>query len=284
MRVLYYFIILIIIGLVWIVVEPQLYRVKQVSLKSKKIGKKIKVVFISDLHYGNYYYNFRLKRIVQSINKLEADFIIIGGDYIENNEESKFNKRLLEKVFSELHFLKSKMGVITVLGNHEYYFKKNISFMIEFLEENNITLLRNNTLELVVGNDKVLIHGVEDLIKGFIDIKKLKINMEHLNIVVSHNPDFYEEYELDFDIGLSGHTHGGQINFFGLYAPVTESKYGQKYVRRINRKNNSTIITTKGLGCSMFPIRFFAMPEIVKLEINPIFTRKGVRYLGKNRS
>jgi len=269
MEILFYVLVLIIIGLVWILVEPQLYKVKQISLDSEKINKKIKVVFISDLHYGNYYYKLRLKKIVESVNKLEADFIIIGGDYIDNSKRSKFNKNLLDTLFKELHFLKAEMGVITVLGNHDYYLEKNMNSLIEFFKDNNITLLKNDTLELNLGDNKVLIHGVEDLLRGVINVDRLKIDMNYLNILVSHNPDFYEEFKLDFDIGLSGHTHGGQVNLFGLYAPITESKYGQKYVKCLNKKGNSTIITTKGLGCSMFPIRFFAVPEIIELEINP---------------
>lgn len=253
--------------MIWILVEAQLYRVKQISVTSHKISSKIKVVFISDLHYGHYYYKNRLKRIVESINKLEADVIIIGGDYIDNNKQSHFNHKLLDKVIGELHFLKAKMGVVTVLGNHDFYVAKDLPHMVKLLEANNITLLRNQTLELAVGEERVLIHGVEDLIKGRINLKNIKINEDHLNILVSHNPDFYETYSLDFDIGLSGHTHGGQINLFGLYAPITESAHGQKYVRHINKKGNSTRITTKGLGCSMLPIRFFSMPEIIELEI-----------------
>lgn len=270
MKMYYYFIMIILLGLLWMFIEPQLYRVKHISLSSNKISKKIKIIFISDLHYGKYYFNSRLKRIVESINQLEGDLIIIGGDYLESNKRTKFNKKVLEKVFSELHVLKSKMGIVTVLGNHDFYLGKNISCLIELFNANKFTLLRNDTLEVKIGNDQVLIHGVEDLNKGHIDIHQLKRNETPLNIVVSHNPDFFEKYHLDFDIGLSGHTHGGQITLFGLYAPITESEYGQRYVRTVYKKEHATIITTKGLGCSMFPIRFFAMPEIIELEINPL--------------
>ena len=67
---------------------------------------------------------------------------------------------------------------------------------------------------------------------------------------------------------FSGHAHGGQFIFpfvGGLYAP------GQgifpKYYRGIHKKNNSTLIVSRGLGPSRFPQRLFNKPEIISLEI-----------------
>jgi predicted MPP superfamily phosphohydrolase len=258
---------LIAICLLWSLIETQLYRVKRVEIKSKKINSNIKIVFISDIHYGDYYMVSRLRRIIASINKLTPDIIIIGGDYLYNGKKSKFNKKLLEELFSQLSYLKSKNGIFTVIGNHEYNLGMNLDLMLENINASKITLLKNSTYELSIGNEKVLIHGVDDLQEGHIDIQELQIDKECLNILISHNPDFFENCDLDFDIGLSGHTHGGQVNLFGIFAPITESKYGQKYVKTINVMGDSQIITTKGLGCSTLPIRFFALPEIIELKV-----------------
>lgn len=267
MRIEYSIIVLILLCAIWSIIEAQLYRVKKIELKSEKVNKDIKIIFISDLHYGDYYAHFRLKKIINSINSLAPDIIIIGGDYLDNNKKSKLNKRAIEKVFFLLNYLKAKNAIVSVLGNHEYYLRKNINLILEGIKENKIILLKNATKEVSLGTDRMRIHGVDDLLEGKVDIDKLKIDKEYLNIIVSHNPDFFEKYDIDFDIGLSGHTHGGQINLFGFYALVTESQYGQKYVKTINYKGKSIIITTKGLGCSALPIRFFAMPEIIELVI-----------------
>jgi predicted MPP superfamily phosphohydrolase len=258
---------LIAICLLWSLIETQLYRVKRVEIKSKKINSNIKIVFISDIHYGDYYMVSRLRRIIASINKLTPDIIIIGGDYLYNGKKSKFNKKLLEELFSQLSYLKSKNGIFTVIGNHEYNLGMNLDLMLENINASKITLLKNSTYELSIGNEKVLIHGVDDLQEGHIDVQALHMDKECLNILISHNPDFFESCDLDFDIGLSGHTHGGQVNLFGIFAPITESKYGQKYIKTINVMGDSPIITTKGLGCSTLPIRFFALPEIIELKV-----------------
>ena len=268
MKLFVCFIGLIVLGLLWIIIEPQLYIVKKINVSSKKLHEDHKIVFISDIHYGAFYLGPRLKKIVFKINKLNPDLIIIGGDYIQNVRKSKFNKELLEDLFLELSQLKPKNGIITVIGNHDYYLRENMNVLLENIEKIGIVLLKNKTLEMKLGSEKVFIHGIDDLTEGIIDINKLKIDKNYLNIVISHNPEFHEEYDTYFDLGLSGHTHGGQINLFGIYAPYTGLKYGQKYIKEINFKGNSIIITTKGLGCSLLPIRFFAVPEIIELNLN----------------
>lgn len=267
MKVFYYMLLIVILCLAWSLVEPQLFRVKRIVLKNKKIRKAVKIVFISDIHYGDYYRAARLRELVSRINSLKPDVVIIGGDYLENDNKCKFKRDVFEGLFFELSKLKSKYGKYTVLGNHEYFLKDKLPLLYKRLEETGIEVIRNESRELGVGKDTVHIHGVDDIQEGIVDTGNLRISREGLNIMVSHNPDFYEEYDIEFDIGLSGHTHGGQVTAFGIYAPVTESKYGQRYVRRINKKKKSVIITTKGLGCSMLPLRFCAFPEIVELII-----------------
>ena len=268
MRVLYYIITFGLVCFAWALVEAQLFRVNKIKVSNNKLKGRIRIVFISDLHYGNYYYKSRLERIIKNINKLQADIILIGGDYLDFGKKSKLHKEAVLELFKEMSNLKSKYGVFTVLGNHDYYLKKDMNYLMDRMEESNIKLLMNDTLEILVDNNKVLLHGVVDLQEGDLDVSKLRVEEGAFNIMLAHNPDFYERFNIGFDLAFSGHLHGGQVNFFGIYAPQTESDYGQKYIKEINKKGEAVIITTKGLGCSSLPIRFFAMPEIVLCEVS----------------
>ncbi|AJA47134.1 metallophosphoesterase [Clostridium pasteurianum DSM 525 = ATCC 6013] len=269
MLLLYIIVFFLALGLLWALLEAQAINITKIKLKSTKSNNKIKIVFISDLHYGDYYFKGRLKNIVNKTNMLHPDLVILGGDYLFVEENTKFNKDILHKFLDEINRIKAKHGVIAVLGNHEYYLKEHMKPLLEGMQKNNVNILINKTYSMEFENTKVLFHGLDDLKSGQLTIDNLQINEKYLNITISHNPDFFEEYNVNFDIGLSGHTHGGQINLFGLYAPVTESSYGQKFIQTINNKNNSVIVTSKGLGCSRIPIRFFAAPEIVELNIEP---------------
>lgn len=263
MRILYCVITFGIVCFAWALIEAQLFRVNRIKVNNNKLKGRVRIVFVSDIHYGNYYYKTRLERIVKKINKLKPDLILIGGDYLDFGKKSKLNKGAVVELFKEMSHLKAKHGVFTVLGNHDYYLKKDMRYMMDRITESNIGLLMNDTIELVINDNRLLLHGVVDLQEGDLDVGKLKVEDGAFNIMLAHNPDFYERYNINFDIAFSGHLHGGQVNIFGVYAPQTESKYGQKYIKEVNKKGDAVIITTKGLGCSSLPIRFFAMPEIV---------------------
>ncbi|MBW9157272.1 metallophosphoesterase [Clostridium tagluense] len=254
----------------WILIEAQVYRVRRIKVMNSKIPKgfkKFKIIFISDIHYGKTFRSKRLISVVDRINKLEADIIIIGGDYLDISVKSKRDVSVyLDKEFEILRNLKAKLGIYTVLGNHDYYNRKDA--LLNEISSSSFKLLKNSTEFINFGEDSIKLVGVDDLFEGNPQITMLKENSNKFTIAICHNPDFFSDYKnlINYDLALSGHTHGGQINFFGLYAPYTSSKYGQKYIKKIVHEENRDIVLTRGIGNGMLPIRFFAMPEI--LEIN----------------
>lgn len=268
MKIVFVLIILAVCAFSWSLIEAQLFRVKKIKLENHKIKGSLNIVFISDIHFGKFNNYNRLEKIVKKMNALKPDIVLIGGDYLDFERKSKFNKRVVDNLFEDLKGITSKYGVFTVLGNHDYYLGRKLDYMLEKMKNNNIMVLKNESFKLKLDGNYAAIHGMDDLQEGTVHTGNLKLEKDGLNIVLVHNPDFYEDYDMEFDLGFSGHTHGGQVNFFGLYAPSTESKYGQKYIRRVNKKGKGIIFTTKGIGCITLPIRFFAMPEILQIYIN----------------
>ena len=83
-------------------------------------------------------------------------------------------------------------------------------------------------------------------------------------ILVSHNPDYAEHMDTDrVDLVLNGHTHGGQVTFFGLWAPFVPSEFGQKYRSGVVQTGSTIVVISNGIGTITPPVRFFARPEIV---------------------
>lgn len=257
---------------IWMLIEAQTYELYRVKLKNKKIPdsfRNFKIIFLSDIHYGRFFRADRLNKIVEKINKLNPDIIIIGGDYLDVPVKSKRNmEEYINVEFSILSKLKAQKGIYTVLGNHDYCIGK--ALILDKIKANSFKLLLNNKEIIYIGKDAIELIGLDDLIEGKPAINMLKEKSKRFSIIISHNPDFYSKYEknINYDLGLSGHTHGGQVTFFGLYAPYTSSKYGQRYVkRRLIEKENGTIIISRGIGNGALPIRFFAKPDFVEVTL-----------------
>jgi uncharacterized protein len=99
-------------------------------------------------------------------------------------------------------------------------------------------------------------------------------------ILISHKPEYIEQINTDLvDLTLSGHTHGGQVTFFGLWAPILPSDNGlwatltlsgesQKYCYGlIHPKPDMQSYITSGIGTRFPHFRFFRRPEIAVLEL-----------------
>ena len=257
--------------ILWMLIEAQVYRVRRIRIKNSKIPKSFnnfKIVFISDIHYGRFFRSNRLINIVNRINKLEPDIIIIGGDYLDISVKSKKDVlKHLDKEFEVLKKLRAKLGIFTVLGNHDYFNGRD--YLLNKINSSSFKLLRNTKESIDIGKDSIELIGLDDLLEGKPEVNVLEKGSNNFTIAISHNPDFFSDYKnvIGYDLGISGHTHGGQVTFFGLYAPCTSSKYGQRYLKKIVHEENRDIVLTSGIGNGMLPIRFFAIPEIVEISL-----------------
>jgi hypothetical protein len=262
---------LFILFILWILIEAQVFRVRKTRIKNVKIPKcfnNFKIVFISDIHYGRFFRAKRLIKVVNRINRLNPDIVIIGGDYLDISVKSNRNvSKYLEETFEILRKLESKLGVFTVLGNHDYFNRRES--LLNEINSGYFKLLKNTEVSLNIERDSILLIGMDDLNKGNPKVNLLKESSNVFTIAISHNPDFFSDYKnlINYDLGISGHTHGGQVTFFGLYAPHTSSKYGQRYTKKIVHEENRDIVLTNGIGNGTLPIRFFAVPEIVEISL-----------------
>jgi len=66
---------------------------------------------------------------------------------------------------------------------------------------------------------------------------------------------------------LAGHTHGGQVSFPLLGAPVVPSSYGQRYAHGHVVEDGRHMFVTSGLGTSIIPARFGVPPEVAFVRI-----------------
>jgi hypothetical protein len=98
---------------------------------------------------------------------------------------------------------------------------------------------------------------------------KLKdINTNEFNILITHDPENFKLYEkLKVDLIFSGHVHGGLVRVGKLCLLSPRRKFFPKYSYGKNTINDTTIITSSGIGNATIPIRLFNRPEIVEVVL-----------------
>ena len=260
---IFYFLIFILIA-IFLYLENNTLTITKLKLTSDKIKEKINIVQISDLHGKSFGKNN--EKLIEKIKYEKPNFILFTGDLTNGRSKGKTDYVGIN-LLSELNKI---VPVYYINWNHEFDGGERVENLLKELSKNNVNVLQNKIEQIEVNNLKVSILGTEEGLKqNTLPLLKSFEKENNLKIILCHYPEFFEYYcKFDIDLMFSGHAHGGQFIFpfvGGLYAP------GQgifpKYYRGIHKKNNSTLIVSRGLGPSRFPQRLFNRPEIISLEI-----------------
>ena len=245
--------------------ESRWIKITEIEIKSTDVPDSFngsKIVFISDVHRGPFLSSERLSGIADRINEIRPEVIILGGDYVH------YRFKYIEPVFKEFGKLRAGLGVYAVLGNHDHY--ADAGFTRKMMANAGIYSIDNHSYWVKKGGDSIKIGGVGDLQE---DIQIPENTLTGLKksdfaILVSHEPDYVENLNSELiDLTLSGHTHGGQITFFGLFAPIIGSQYGQKYRYGLISSGKRKSYVSSGVGTTLVPFRFFCRPEIVVIRL-----------------
>lgn len=230
-------------------------------------GKKI--VFISDIHCNQYFTPNDVNSLVNQVNNLNPDFIFMGGDY--TSKDSIY----ATPFFEAIELLKATHGIYSVMGNHDYW--EDITLIKQGLVDAGSKICDNQSYWIHHNGDSIKIGGIGDMWEEeqILNNTINDVTDNQFCILLSHNPDFIDEIESSkVDLMLSGHTHGGQVTLFGLYAPIMPASWkphlpnsGQRYRYGWKEKNGIKLYVTSGIGMGNFPFRFFAAPEIVEITL-----------------
>ncbi|MFP4164973.1 MAG: metallophosphoesterase [Chitinispirillaceae bacterium] len=216
------------------------------------------VVFLTDIHHGPYFSRSRIRTLVDRVNRLEPDIVLLGGDYVEGHP------KYIEPCFEELSRLRAAYGVYGVLGNHDHW--QGAQASREAMARAKIKSIDNAAFWVDKGDERIKIGGVGDHCE---DVQHLEptvsdVSADDFTVLVTHSPDYIEEMENNkVDLAFAGHTHGGQVTFFGLFAIKLVTDYGEKYRTGLVSTRGVKTIVSNGIGMTNLPIRFFARPQIV---------------------
>lgn len=221
-----------------------------------------RLAFVSDLHYRSLLKEKGLEDITRLLNDLHVDALLIGGDLHEGCE-------YVPAVIAALGAVKTPLGTYAVLGNNDY--EACYDDILKEMERQGIHLLEHKTDTLRRGGGQILIAGVRNPfnLEQNGQSPTLSLSPEDFVILLTHTPDYAEDVPItNADLVLAGHTHGGQVTLFGLYAPIIPSHYGQRFLTGLKyNSTNTPIIITNGIGTSNKNIRLFAPSEVVVITL-----------------
>lgn len=238
-------------------VEVNDFKIKEYTINNSNIPsyfEELKVIHFSDILYNKD--EQKLDKLVNNINKLEADIIVFSGDLFNSNIDYKDEDFKILK--EHLQNMKASLFKYAVIGDHD---KKYLDDYKDILYEADFNLLDNqNTLLFYKDVTPINIIGISDTN----DVESLLVSdvAYDYSLVITHEPDNLKELsKYDIDTILSGHSLGGVINV-PYYGGLVKKDGAKTYINEYYTLNNTEIFISNGLGCEKNNFRLFNTPSI----------------------
>ncbi|MGH9794344.1 MAG: metallophosphoesterase [Candidatus Acidiferrales bacterium] len=249
-------------------IEPSRLVIKRVTLEWKpEAGRGLRIALLSDLHVGSPHVGLeRLASVVETVNREAPDLILLAGDFVVGVEagEAVMEPHVFAPVLGKL---RARLGVVAVLGNHDWWYLGGK--VQRDLRAHGITVLHNQAEAYETDAGKLWIAGLGEI---WVKLDDMNATLRDVPegapvILLTHNPDVFPSVPARLNLVLAGHTHGGQVKFPFVGAPVVPSQYGQRYAAGYIEENGRRMFVTTGVGTSILPVRFGVPPEIVILTL-----------------
>ena len=246
-------------------------------------GLKLRIAALSDIHASDPFMTARrIRAIVDRTNALEADIVVLLGDYVFGHSY-QFRRLPHAEWASELGRLRAPLGVHAILGNHDWWDTPRdpaagALAVRTALEQEGIAVMENDALRLTKAGEPFGLLGLGDQLafsfshgwrwNGVDDLPGTlaKVLDDAPAILLAHEPDIFVSVPPRIALTLSGHTHGGQVRLFG-WSPVIPSHYGNRFAYGHVVEEERHLIVSAGLGLGKIPVRFGVPPEIVLVDL-----------------
>ena len=257
-----------ILMIIWVIWANTALELNKITVENPKIPQAFDgyiIAHVSDLHNdeigeGN-------ETIINMLKEANPDIIAMTGDIVDSIKSG-------EDVAYD--FIKKTAEIAPcyyVTGNHEPRSDEKFAILKDKLNEFGVVFLHNEKVALELNQEKITVAGIGGAYTNIDNLddtlKKLIEGEDNYTILLAHRPDFFDEYvKSGSDLVLSGHAHGGQFRLpfvGGLYAPG--QGFLPEYDSGIYTEGSTSMIVSRGIGNSAFPIRFNNRPEIILVEL-----------------
>ncbi len=242
---------------------PQLDRVRIPLAKLPRSMDGLRIATVSDIHLGPLRGRAHTERIVEMINRLDADLVAVVGDLVDGSVAE------LGEAAEPLRDLRSRYGSFFVTGNHEYY--SGVEEWVREVDRLGLRVLQNERQEIRARGGVLDLAGVNDVTAAGTGLAAPADYAAALGdrdpsrpvVLLAHQPvAAHEAAKFGVDLQLSGHTHGGQIVPFNYLV-----KLQQPVVSGLGEVDGTKVYVTNGAGFWGPPVRVGANPQITLVEL-----------------
>ena len=212
------------------------------------------ILHISDMHVE--LSEAAMQHLIELVDGMQYDLCVLTGDY-RGKTFGPFEAALegVARVRAQL-----QPPIYGVLGNHDTI------QMVPAMEAMGIRMLLNECEVIARDDQRIYLAGIDDAHFFRVDnIEKaaLQIPKDEFSILLSHTPEIYRQAaHANFNLMLSGHTHGGQLCLPGGIPIKLEAVLPRRMGAGAWQYHNMCGYTSVGAGSSVVPVRLNCPPEI----------------------
>jgi predicted MPP superfamily phosphohydrolase len=223
-----------------------------------------RLALLSDLHVGFFFSETEFAELAARVSAWSPDVICLIGDLVDHEPWE------IPWLGAGLSALRAREAVVAVPGNHDYAADPDLKTFRQVMTQAGVIPLWNRGMRFQRGSSSLWIAGVDDLTAGRPDLEAAlaELRDDEPAVLLSHHPDlFCEASYAGVDLTLAGHTHGGQITWFGeaLLPGHHHTRFG--YWRGHHHADGAQLVVGRGVGVCVLPIRIAAPPEVVLIEL-----------------
>lgn len=209
------------------------------------------IAHLSDLHFTGKISRAYFEKVCQECNACLPDYIFLTGDIIDS-------AACLEWLPETLGKLNCKYHKYFVLGNHDLRIRDEEK-LVAALESCGFKRASGSWEKLafkegefsIAGDELPWFSGAENMAKP-----------SNPAILLAHSPDrIYPASQLEIDLVLAGHCHGGQIRLPVIGPIVAPSVYGIRFASGTFKVAKTLMHVTRGISGDE-PIRWNCPPEL----------------------
>ncbi len=241
-------------------------RVRRVEVSLPRLGPGLdglRVVQLTDTHYGPINRERWSRGVTEVVNTLDADVVAHTGDIADGEVDARRAQA------APLGDIRAALARVYVTGNHEYF--SGAQRWVEHMASLGWEALHNRHLVISRGGDSLIVAGVDDRTAAGSGVPGH--HTDHAAalagtdpqlpvLLLAHQPQQLSgAVEHGVDLQISGHTHGGQIWPFHYLV-----RLDQPVLQGLSRHSERTqLYTSRGTGFWGPPFRVFAPSEITLL-------------------